>query len=206
MAHSMEQCEVSVTIPLNSTEPWMASVIGVEPDNTVEQTAQVTLTSLCGSRLADTVTLPIVLFPIRYQGDPVWQQLLEAISDPEGPYFHVGLVAMAEFAQYSFNLQHITARTVIQQHLCMDAYEERHITISRELAQLKCENDLLHGGTIPPLDQDWELKVTYRCINEAEHVWHYIHQQLDASCELVDDRTHAIIHLEHTNEQQDLKL
>jgi hypothetical protein len=113
MAHSMEQCEVSVTIPLNSIEPWMASVIGVEPDNTVEQTAQVTLTSLCGSRLADTVTLPIALFPIRYQGDPVWQQLLEAISNPEGPYFHVGLAAMAEFAQYSFNLQHITARTVI---------------------------------------------------------------------------------------------
>jgi hypothetical protein len=49
MAHSMEQCEVSVTIPLNPIEPWMASVIGIELDDTVEQMAQVTLTSLCGS-------------------------------------------------------------------------------------------------------------------------------------------------------------
>jgi hypothetical protein len=36
MAHSMEQCEVSVTIPLNSIEPWMSSVIGVELDDTIE--------------------------------------------------------------------------------------------------------------------------------------------------------------------------
>ena len=47
MVHSMEQCEVSVTIPLNPTEPWMATVIGVELDDTVEQTAQVARTSLC---------------------------------------------------------------------------------------------------------------------------------------------------------------
>jgi hypothetical protein len=32
----MEQCEVSVTIPLNPTEPWMASVISVELDDTIE--------------------------------------------------------------------------------------------------------------------------------------------------------------------------
>jgi hypothetical protein len=73
MAHSMEQCEISVPIPLNLTEQWMASVIGVELDDTVEQTTQVTLSSLCGSRLADTATMPIALFPVRYQGDPVWQ-------------------------------------------------------------------------------------------------------------------------------------
>jgi hypothetical protein len=51
----------------------MATVIGVELDDTVEQTTQVTLSSLCGSRLADTATMPIALFPVRYQGDPVWQ-------------------------------------------------------------------------------------------------------------------------------------
>jgi hypothetical protein len=51
----------------------------------------------------------------------------------------------------------------------MAADDERHITISREVAQLKCENDLLCGGTIPPLDQDWELKVTYRRLSEAEY-------------------------------------
>jgi hypothetical protein len=34
----------------------------------------------------------------------MWQQRLEAISDPEGPHFHVGLAVMAEYAQYSFDL------------------------------------------------------------------------------------------------------
>jgi hypothetical protein len=50
------------------------------------------------------------------------------------------------------------------------------------------------------------LKVAYHHLSKAEHVWHYIRQQLDASREIVDERTHAIVCLEHTNEQQDLKL
>jgi hypothetical protein len=50
------------------------------------------------------------------------------------------------------------------------------------------------------------LKVVYHRLSKAEHTWHYIRQQLDASHELVDERTHAIVHLEHTNEQQDLEL
>jgi hypothetical protein len=150
--------------------------------------------------------MPIVLFPIRYMGDPVWLKRLWAISDPEGPYFHAGLAAMAEYAQYSSDLQHTTARTIILQRLCMGAYEERHVTISCELAQLKCENDLLHSDTVPPSDQDQELKVVYHCLSDAEHAWHYIRQQLDASWEMVDERTRAIIHLEHTNGQHDLKL
>jgi hypothetical protein len=131
-----------VTIPLNPTEPWMASIIGGELDDTVEQTAQVALSSLCGSRLLDTATMPVVLFLVRYQGDPMWQQRLEAISDPKGPHFHASLAAMAEYAQYSFDLQHTTTRTIIQQCLYMAAYEEHHVAISHELAQLKCENDL----------------------------------------------------------------
>jgi hypothetical protein len=56
----------------------------------------------------------------------------------------------------------------------MATYEERHISTARELAQLKYKNDLLCGGTIPPSEQDWELKVAYRRLSEAEHVWHYI--------------------------------
>jgi hypothetical protein len=44
------------------------------------------------------------------------------------------------------------------------------------------------------------LKVVYRRLSENEHAWHYIHQQLDMSHEMVDERTHTIIHLEHTNE------
>jgi hypothetical protein len=50
------------------------------------------------------------------------------------------------------------------------------------------------------------LKVTYRHLSEAEHAWHYICQQLDASRERVYEHTHAIIHLEYANEQQDLEL
>jgi hypothetical protein len=113
---------------------------------------------------------------------------------------------MAEYAQYSFDLQHTTTRTIIQQRLCMAAYEEHHITISCELAQLKCENDLLHGGAVPPSNQDQELKATYHYLSEAEHACHYIRQQLDVSHELVDERTHVITHLEYANEQQDLEL
>jgi hypothetical protein len=50
------------------------------------------------------------------------------------------------------------------------------------------------------------LKVTYHRLSEAKHAWHYIRQQLDASCELMDESTHEIVHLEHDNEQQDLEL
>jgi hypothetical protein len=66
MAHGLDQCEVSVTIPLNPVEPLMATVIVLELDDTVEQTAHVSLTSLCGSHLADTIAMPIVLFLTRY--------------------------------------------------------------------------------------------------------------------------------------------
>jgi hypothetical protein len=88
----------------------------------------------------------------------------------------------------------------------MAAYEECHLSTSRELAQLKCKNDLLHGGIVPPSEHEWEVKVAYCRLCEVEHAWHYIHQQLDASCEMVDERTHAIVHLEHANKQQDFEL
>jgi hypothetical protein len=65
--------------------------------------------------------------------------------------------------------------TVVQQCLCMAAYEERHIATPCELVQLKCKNDLLRGGTVPPTDQDRELKVVYHRLSEAKCAWHYIH-------------------------------
>jgi hypothetical protein len=65
MVHGQSKCEVNVVIPLNLMEPWMVTVIGVELDEIVEQTAQVALTYLCESRLADTTVMQIVLFPIR---------------------------------------------------------------------------------------------------------------------------------------------
>jgi hypothetical protein len=46
--------------------------------------------------------------------------------------------------------------------------------MSWELTQVKCENDLLRGGTIPSSEQDQKLKVTYHHLNDAKHAWHYI--------------------------------
>jgi hypothetical protein len=97
MAHGQDKCEVNVVIPLNPMEPWMATVIRVELDETIEQTAQVALTSLCESRLADTAVMPIVLFLICNQEDPVWKQHLEAVSNPEGPHFYAGMAALAGY-------------------------------------------------------------------------------------------------------------
>jgi hypothetical protein len=114
MALGQDKCEVNVVIPPNPTEPWMATIIGVELDKTVEQTAQVALTSLCESRLADTTVMPIALFPIRN---------LEAVSNPEGPHFHVGMAALAGYAQHIFNLQANTGRTVMRQHLHSSSLE-----------------------------------------------------------------------------------
>jgi hypothetical protein len=44
MVNGLDICKTSVMIPLNSVEPWMETVIGSEPDTSVEQTAHVTLT------------------------------------------------------------------------------------------------------------------------------------------------------------------
>jgi hypothetical protein len=92
----------------------MRTIIDSELDDTVEQTVHVALTSLCESRLAATVVMPITLFLIRNQEDPMWKQHIEAVSDLEGPHFHTGMAGMAEYVQYSFNLQHNLSRTVIQ--------------------------------------------------------------------------------------------
>jgi hypothetical protein len=73
MAHGQDKCEVNVVIPLNPMKTFMATVIGVELDETIEQTAQVALTYLCERSLADTAAMPIALFPIRNQEDPVWK-------------------------------------------------------------------------------------------------------------------------------------
>jgi hypothetical protein len=71
-AHGMDQCEVSVTIPFDPTEPWSESIIGSEPDTGVELMLHITLTSLCEDHLATTAALPIALLPIRNQENPVW--------------------------------------------------------------------------------------------------------------------------------------
>jgi hypothetical protein len=190
MAHSQDKCEVNVVIPLNLMEPWMATVIGVELDETVEQRAQVALTSLCESRLTDTAAIPIALIPIRNQGDHVWKQRLEVVSNLEGPHFHIGKAVLAGYAQHMFNLLASPARTVIQQHLHSGSLEQH-------IEELRCVNTILRSGTPPPSDQVRELQVMYHRLSEAEHGWHYFRQQLDVACEMLDERTHTIIHLEH---------
>jgi hypothetical protein len=134
VAHSMEQCEVSMTIPIRPKESWSVTVMGVKLDDTVDKTAHFTLTSLCRNRLAATAVMLLALFPFHYQGDPVWQQCFEAVSDHEGPHYHAGMAAMAEYAQGLFNLQHSTDTIVVQQHLCTAACEERYTTTLQELA------------------------------------------------------------------------
>jgi hypothetical protein len=171
----------------------------VELDETVEQMAQVTLTSLCESCLVDTAAMPITLFLIHNQEDPMWKQCLEAVSNPEGPHFHADMAALVEYMQHKFNLQASTARTVIQHHLHLGSLEQH-------VEELRHANTILCSGTPPPSDQDHELQVTYYRLSEAEHGWHYFRQQLDTSREVFDEHTHAIIHLKHHVEQQDLKL
>jgi hypothetical protein len=65
MAHGLDRCEVSMTIPFDPTKPWSGSVIGSKPNTGVEMMAHITLTSLCVDRLAATAALPIALLPIR---------------------------------------------------------------------------------------------------------------------------------------------
>jgi TolA-binding protein len=79
-------------------------------------------------------------------------------------------------------------------------------SLEQHVEELGHANAILHSGTPPPSDQDRELQVTYRRLSEAEHGWHYFCQQLDAAREMLDERTHVIIHLEHHVEQQDLEL
>jgi hypothetical protein len=98
-----------------------------------------------------------------------------------------------------FNLQASTGRTVMRQHLHSRSLEQH-------VEELRRANTILHSGMPPPSDQDRELQVTYRRLSEAEHGWHYFRQQLDAAPEMLDKRTHAIIHLKHHVEQQDLDL
>jgi hypothetical protein len=83
-AHGMDQCKVCVTIPFNSTELWLGSVLGSEPNIGVEMMAHIALTSLCEDCLIATAALPIALLLNRNQENPIWQQRLEAMSFLKG--------------------------------------------------------------------------------------------------------------------------
>jgi hypothetical protein len=104
MAHGLDRCNISVMIPFYPTESWSRSIISSEPNTGVEMMVHIALTSLREDRLAATAALPITLLRIRNQENPVWQQRLEAVSDLEGPHFHTGMILLARYAQYLFNL------------------------------------------------------------------------------------------------------
>jgi hypothetical protein len=89
MAHGLNKCEVSLTIPFDPTEPWSRSVIGSEPDTGVVMMVHIALASLCEDPIVATAALPI---------------MLEAVSDLKGPHFHIGKTSLANYAQYLFNL------------------------------------------------------------------------------------------------------
>jgi hypothetical protein len=78
-------------------------------------------------------------------------------------------------------------------------------SLQQHVEELRCVDAILRSDTPPPSDQDHEVQVTYHYLSEAEHGWHYFCQQLDATHEVLDERTHAIIHLKHHIEQQDLE-
>jgi hypothetical protein len=149
-AHGMDQCKVSVTIPFDPMELWLGSIISSEPDSSVELMAHIALTSLCEDHLAATAALPIALLPIRNQENPVWQQRFEAVSNLQGPHFHIGMTSLAKYAQYLFNLQHNTARTGMQQRTRLTTYKESAATATREIEGLRHENVILHSGARPP--------------------------------------------------------
>jgi hypothetical protein len=75
-AHGQDRCEVSVTLPLSPIEPWGTTIIGIELDETVEQAAHNALNALCESYLDNTAMMPIALFPIHEQVEPMWRQRL----------------------------------------------------------------------------------------------------------------------------------
>jgi hypothetical protein len=104
------------------------------------------------------------------------------------------MAVLAGYVQRMFNLQASTGRTVIRQRLHSGSLEQH-------VEELRHANTILHSGMPPPSDQDRELQVMYCRLSESEHGWHYFHQQLDTAREMLDERTHVIIHLEHHIEQ-----
>jgi hypothetical protein len=122
----------------------------------------------------------------------MWKQRLQAVTDPDGHHFHADMAAMTEYAQYMFNLQQNTVKTVVQQRLRLTLLEQ-HID------GLRHENAILRSGTLSPSGQDRELQVMYHRLSKAEHRWHYARQLLDAARAMVDERTHTIIHLSTTS-------
>jgi hypothetical protein len=206
MSHNMDQCEVSMMIPFDPTEPWSGSVISSKPDTGVELMSHVALTSLCEDHLAATAALPITLLSIQDQENPVLQQCLEAVSNLRGPHLHAGMTSLARYVQYLFNLQHNTTRIGMQQCMHLTTYKESATAATCEIERLRHENVILCSSACPLLEQNSELQEVYRRLSNAEHGWNHTRMLLDITREEVKTRTHGIIHLENHMETQMMSL
>jgi hypothetical protein len=114
--------------------------------------AHVALTSLCERILTTTTAMPIALFSIYDQEDLVWQQCLTVVRDMESPHFSASWAEMAMYSRYLFNLQHNTSKTIIEQHMHLNTYEEHATFRSCKMERLRHENAILHYEVLQFLD------------------------------------------------------
>jgi hypothetical protein len=128
------------------------------------------------------------------------------VSNLKGHHFYVGMTSLARYAQYLFNLQHNTARTSMQQRMRLMAYKESATAATRETERLRHENAILRSSARPPSEQDRKLQVAYCHLSNIEHGWNHTRMLLNITHEVVETRTHGIIHLEHHMEVQDAEL
>jgi predicted RNase H-like nuclease (RuvC/YqgF family) len=115
------------------------------------------------------------------------------------------MTLLARYAQYLFNLQHNTARTGMQQRMCLTAYKESATAATRVIERLRHENAILHSGARPLSEQDRELQEVYHRLSNTEHGWNHTRMLLDITREEVETRTHGISHLENHVETQDVE-
>jgi hypothetical protein len=86
------------------------------------------------------------------------------------------------------------------------AYKESATTATHEIERLRHEGAILRSGAHPPSEQDREPQEVYHRLSNVEHGWNHTCMPLDITRELVETRTHGIIHLEHHMEVQDAEL
>jgi hypothetical protein len=144
-AHGQERCEVSMMLPSarQSRGERLSSASSWTRRSSMQHTSP-------SPPCVRATAMPIVLFLIREQEEPMWRQRLQNVTDPEGPHSHAGMAAMMKYVHYIFNLQRNTVRTAIQQHLQM-TFLEQHVE------GLRHENATLRSSTLPPSGQDREL-------------------------------------------------
>jgi hypothetical protein len=65
-------------------------VVRGDLEDAIEKMAHVALTAVCEKCLTDTADMPIALFPIQDQDEPVWHHRLVAACDLTREQFNTG--------------------------------------------------------------------------------------------------------------------